>query len=260
MNLLDMFLHQLLISRLKLANFAHDSRAVMSLDVTAQTKIRAQSSRAIFACETLRRLLTMKSLVMLERRLIDETFGTFITFISSSCLVLLQVNLEASFVVKLLPTNLTAVNVLRVRLHVMIETILRHIFPANSANFRDSIDLKVALVSFLLHRRRKSIVAVTAVKRVDRLNVGMINFTEAGMFLPSRWTKALSAADRADGVRNFKVHVHVIFEIFIFCDFIAAQIALEGNFYGFISVLLAHVIAESFSTSCRATKSTNEFS
>jgi hypothetical protein len=78
----------------------------MSLNVTTKTKIRAQSSRAIFAGETLRRLFTVKSFVMLECAFIHEALGTFITFVPSSCFVLLEMNFETALVVKLLAANL----------------------------------------------------------------------------------------------------------------------------------------------------------
>jgi hypothetical protein len=240
---LHVFLHQLLVGCFEFTNFTNLGSAVIPLDVPAQTKIRAQSPPAVIASEPFRCFLAVESLVMLKRALIHETLRTFVAFVASRCLVLLEMNFEASFVIKFLAADITAVHFLRVCLHVMIEAVFRDDFLADATNFLEPIELEVTFVALLLHGRWEAIVAVTTVKCVDDFQVRLLNLPETRMFLPSRRREALSATNVADGVRNLEVDVHVIFEIFVFRDFVAAQVALVRIFEDCL-LMFPHVVAE----------------
>lgn len=145
----------------------------------------------------------MKPLVMLQRAFIHKTFGAFIALITPRGFMLLQVHLQTSLIIKLLLTNMTTVNFLRVHLQVMIEGILAHRLVTNPADFREPVDLEVAFVAFFLHGGWEAIVAVATVERVNGLQVRLLEFPEARVLFPARWTEALRTAHRANRVGDF---------------------------------------------------------
>ena len=142
----------------------------------------------------------MKPLMMLQRALIHKTLRAFIALITPCGFMLLQVHLETSLVIKLLLAHMTTVNLLRMYLQVMIEGVLTDRLMTNATDFRESIDLEVALVALFLHGGGEAIVAVATVERVNGLQIWLLEFPEARVLFPARWTETLRATHCADRV------------------------------------------------------------
>ena len=61
----------------------------------------------------------------------------------------------------------------------MIEGVLADRLVTNATDFRESIDLEIALVALFLHCGGEAIVTVATVERVNGLQIWLLEFPEA---------------------------------------------------------------------------------